>query len=105
MTQTDTGLHMRQRSRAFIVADASKPENRIVFINAGTFSSNLSVEFTASWDSVIQFCTEVPLDTYCPEVGISTRKSSREKYWPGVANDIDVRYCHGRHRRSKVYRE
>lgn len=34
LSQTDTGLHMRQRSRAFIVADASKPQNRIVFINA-----------------------------------------------------------------------
>ncbi|TDL22967.1 Neutral/alkaline nonlysosomal ceramidase [Rickenella mellea] len=32
--QTDTGLHMRQRSRAFIVADASNPSNRIVFINS-----------------------------------------------------------------------
>ncbi|KAL0955527.1 hypothetical protein HGRIS_001765 [Hohenbuehelia grisea] len=34
LAQTDTGLHMRQRSRAFIVADASKPQNRVVFINA-----------------------------------------------------------------------
>ncbi|KAF8883297.1 Neutral/alkaline non-lysosomal ceramidase-domain-containing protein [Infundibulicybe gibba] len=34
LAQTDTGLHMRQRSRAFIVADASAPSNRIVFINA-----------------------------------------------------------------------
>ncbi|GLB38061.1 putative neutral/alkaline non-lysosomal ceramidase, C-terminal [Lyophyllum shimeji] len=32
--QTDTGLHMRQRSRAFIIADASSPSNRVVFINA-----------------------------------------------------------------------
>ncbi|OSX61428.1 hypothetical protein POSPLADRAFT_1066191 [Postia placenta MAD-698-R-SB12] len=32
--QTDTGLHMRQRSRAWIVADASIPSDRIVFINA-----------------------------------------------------------------------
>ncbi|KAJ3565324.1 hypothetical protein NP233_g7696 [Leucocoprinus birnbaumii] len=32
--QTDTGLHMRQRSRAFIIADGSAPQNRIVFINA-----------------------------------------------------------------------
>jgi neutral ceramidase len=32
--QTDTGLHLRQRSRAFIVADAAAPSNRIVFINA-----------------------------------------------------------------------
>ncbi|KAL6304955.1 Neutral/alkaline nonlysosomal ceramidase [Sparassis latifolia] len=32
--QTDTGLHMRQRSRAWIVADSSEPSNRIVFINA-----------------------------------------------------------------------
>ncbi|KAF9461830.1 Neutral/alkaline nonlysosomal ceramidase [Collybia nuda] len=34
LAQTDTGLHMRQRSRAFIVADAATPNNRIVFINA-----------------------------------------------------------------------
>lgn len=34
LSQTDTGLHMRQRSRAFIVADAANPSNRIVFINA-----------------------------------------------------------------------
>lgn len=34
LAQTDTGLHMRQRSRAFIVADASNSANRIVFINS-----------------------------------------------------------------------
>ncbi|KAJ7591365.1 Neutral/alkaline nonlysosomal ceramidase [Mycena floridula] len=34
LAQTDTGLHMRQRSRAFIVADANAPSSRIVFINA-----------------------------------------------------------------------
>ncbi|KAJ3559863.1 hypothetical protein NM688_g75 [Phlebia brevispora] len=34
LPQTDIGLHMRQRSRAFIVADASNPTNRIVFINS-----------------------------------------------------------------------
>ncbi|TFK45129.1 ceramidase [Crucibulum laeve] len=34
LSQTDTGLHMRERSRAFIVADASNPNDRIVFINA-----------------------------------------------------------------------
>ncbi|KAI0077234.1 Neutral/alkaline nonlysosomal ceramidase [Panus rudis PR-1116 ss-1] len=34
LAQTDTGLHMRQRSRAWIVADASNSSNRIVFINA-----------------------------------------------------------------------
>lgn len=32
--QVGTGLHMRQRSRAFIVADAASPSNRVVFINA-----------------------------------------------------------------------
>lgn len=35
--QVDTGLHMRQRSRAFIVAEAAQPSNRIVFINSGKF--------------------------------------------------------------------
>ncbi|KJA28727.1 hypothetical protein HYPSUDRAFT_33070 [Hypholoma sublateritium FD-334 SS-4] len=34
LAQTDTGLHMRERSRAFIVADATVPSNRILFINA-----------------------------------------------------------------------
>ncbi|TFY54669.1 hypothetical protein EVJ58_g8721 [Rhodofomes roseus] len=32
--QTDTGLHMRQRSRAWIVADPAEPSSRVVFINA-----------------------------------------------------------------------
>lgn len=39
LAQTDTGLHMRQRSRAFIVADAASPTNRVVFVNAGSPSS------------------------------------------------------------------
>ncbi|KIM36782.1 hypothetical protein M413DRAFT_20430 [Hebeloma cylindrosporum] len=34
LAQTDTGLHMRERSRAFIVADGESPINRIVFINS-----------------------------------------------------------------------
>ncbi|EPQ55350.1 Neutral/alkaline nonlysosomal ceramidase [Gloeophyllum trabeum ATCC 11539] len=34
LAQTDTGLHMRQRARAWIVADASNPSDRVVYINA-----------------------------------------------------------------------
>ncbi|KAI0753569.1 Neutral/alkaline nonlysosomal ceramidase [Daedaleopsis nitida] len=34
LSQVDTGLHLRQRSRAWIIADASNSSNRIVFINA-----------------------------------------------------------------------
>ncbi|TBU52258.1 Neutral/alkaline nonlysosomal ceramidase [Dichomitus squalens] len=34
LAQTDTGLHLRQRSRAWIVADANNDTNRVVFINA-----------------------------------------------------------------------
>ncbi|KAI0740585.1 Neutral/alkaline nonlysosomal ceramidase [Earliella scabrosa] len=34
LAQVDTGLHMRQRSRAWIIADPSNPSNRVVFINA-----------------------------------------------------------------------
>lgn len=34
LPQTDTGLHMRQRSRAFIIADASNPFERVLFINS-----------------------------------------------------------------------
>jgi len=32
---------MRQRSRAFIVADASSPDDRVIFINAGMFPLDL----------------------------------------------------------------
>ncbi|KAF9525003.1 Neutral/alkaline nonlysosomal ceramidase [Crepidotus variabilis] len=34
LAQTDTGLHMRQYSRAFIIADAAATGNRVVFINS-----------------------------------------------------------------------
>ncbi|KAI0782937.1 Neutral/alkaline nonlysosomal ceramidase [Abortiporus biennis] len=34
LAQTNTGLHMRQRSRAWIIADSSNPSDRVVFINA-----------------------------------------------------------------------
>ncbi|TFK19427.1 ceramidase [Coprinopsis marcescibilis] len=38
LEQNGRGLHMRQRSRAYIVADGSAPNNRIVFINAGLYN-------------------------------------------------------------------
>jgi hypothetical protein len=47
LPQTDSGLHMRQRSRAFIVADASNSTNRFVFINAG--QSAVSICNTGSY--------------------------------------------------------
>ncbi len=34
LAQTDSGLHMRIRSRAFIVAEETNPSNRVVFVNA-----------------------------------------------------------------------
>ncbi|KAI0250039.1 Neutral/alkaline nonlysosomal ceramidase [Lactifluus subvellereus] len=34
LPQIDTGLHMRQRSRAYIIAETSNVTNRVVFINA-----------------------------------------------------------------------
>lgn len=36
LKQVDTGLHMRQRSRAFVIADSRNATNRVLFINAGT---------------------------------------------------------------------
>ncbi|KAE9385502.1 hypothetical protein BT96DRAFT_578715 [Gymnopus androsaceus JB14] len=33
LPQTDTGLHMRQRSRAFIIAEEANPSNCVLFIN------------------------------------------------------------------------
>ena len=32
-SQTNTGLHMRQRARAFVVAEAYNTSNRILFLN------------------------------------------------------------------------
>ncbi|KAI0262181.1 Neutral/alkaline nonlysosomal ceramidase [Gloeopeniophorella convolvens] len=61
LAQTDSGLHMRQRSRAFIVADASNSSNRIVFVNADiafgdtgirrSIISNLSAIFPGVYDA------------------------------------------------------
>jgi neutral ceramidase len=34
LAQTDSGLHMRQRARAFIIGEPNTPANRVVFINA-----------------------------------------------------------------------
>ncbi|KAF8589515.1 Neutral/alkaline nonlysosomal ceramidase [Ramaria rubella] len=36
LSQTDTGLHMRQRARAFVIAEASNTSNRILFLNTDT---------------------------------------------------------------------
>ena len=40
LSQTDTGLHMRQRARAFIVADAANPTDRVLFVNLGAQHSH-----------------------------------------------------------------
>ena len=34
LTQVGSGLHMRQRSRAFIIGDPNNQTSRVVFINA-----------------------------------------------------------------------
>ena len=34
MTQKGTGLHMRQRARAFIIAESADPTQRILYVNA-----------------------------------------------------------------------
>ncbi|KAJ7165659.1 Neutral/alkaline nonlysosomal ceramidase [Mycena crocata] len=34
LSQTDSGLHQRQRARAFIIGEPDTPANRVVFINA-----------------------------------------------------------------------
>jgi|SRR5882762_119322 neutral ceramidase len=46
LEQTDTGLHMRQRSRAFIIGDASKQSSRVVFINADIAMGDTGVRRT-----------------------------------------------------------
>ncbi|THU89409.1 Neutral/alkaline nonlysosomal ceramidase [Dendrothele bispora CBS 962.96] len=44
--QTDTGLHMRERSRAFIIAEEANPANRVVFINADIAMGDTGVRRT-----------------------------------------------------------
>jgi neutral ceramidase len=46
LAQTDTGLHMRQRSRAFIVGDPNNHSNRVVFINADIAMGDTAVRRT-----------------------------------------------------------
>ncbi|KAK7030958.1 hypothetical protein VNI00_013905 [Paramarasmius palmivorus] len=52
LAQTDTGLHMRQRSRAFIIAEAASSNNRIVFIN-----SDIAMGDTGVRRSIVQQLT------------------------------------------------
>ena len=46
LPQTDSGLHMRQRSRAFIIADTTNSSNRIVFINSDICMGDTGVRRT-----------------------------------------------------------
>jgi neutral ceramidase len=41
LAQTATGLHMRQRARAFIVAERASAADRILFINAAMGDSGI----------------------------------------------------------------
>lgn len=75
LAQTDTGLHMRQRSRAFIVANPSTPNNRVVFINSDI----------AMGDTAIR-------------VGIVERL---EQVYPGVYNNANIALV-GTHQHSGV---
>ncbi|KIM86048.1 hypothetical protein PILCRDRAFT_65446 [Piloderma croceum F 1598] len=46
LAQTDTGLHMRQRSRAFIIGDPTNHSSRVVFINADIAMGDTGVRRT-----------------------------------------------------------
>ncbi|KAG8902823.1 hypothetical protein FRB99_004064 [Tulasnella sp. 403] len=43
LEQTDSGLHMRQFSRAFIVADTANPSQRIVYVNSDISAGDTAV--------------------------------------------------------------
>ncbi|THH07802.1 hypothetical protein EW145_g3130 [Phellinidium pouzarii] len=55
LAQTDTGLHMRQRSRVFIIADASNPSDRILFINSDICMGDTGVRRTVVAELSSQF--------------------------------------------------
>lgn len=46
LAQTDSGLHMRQRSRAFIIGDPTNSSTRVVFINADIAMGDTGVRRT-----------------------------------------------------------
>lgn len=56
LDQVDRGLHMRTRSRAFIVAEEGSPNNRVVFINADIGMGDTGVRRTI----VQQLSTQFP---------------------------------------------
>jgi hypothetical protein len=58
LPQTASGLHMRQRSRAFIVADASNSSNRFVFINAG---QSAFCSLIRNPNSIVTACSRVDM--------------------------------------------
>ncbi|KAG9042279.1 hypothetical protein FS837_011082 [Tulasnella sp. UAMH 9824] len=43
MAQTDSGVHMRQWSRAFVIADPDDPSQRVVYINADISAGDTAV--------------------------------------------------------------
>ncbi|KAJ8591584.1 Neutral/alkaline nonlysosomal ceramidase [Rhizopogon salebrosus TDB-379] len=61
LAQTDTGLHMRQRSRAFIVADVSNPSERVLFINSDICMGDTGIRRT-----ILSSLASVYGDLYTP---------------------------------------
>ncbi|EJD08259.1 Neutral/alkaline nonlysosomal ceramidase [Fomitiporia mediterranea MF3/22] len=55
LAQTDRGLHMRQRSRAFVIADANDPSSRVIFINADIAMGDTGVRRTIVSELTSQF--------------------------------------------------
>ncbi|KAG8961490.1 hypothetical protein FRC03_005332 [Tulasnella sp. 419] len=43
LDQNDAGIHMRQRSRAYIIADSADPTQRVVFVNSDISSGDTAV--------------------------------------------------------------
>jgi neutral ceramidase len=85
LAQTDTGLHMRQRSRAWIVADASNPTDRFVYINAGG-----SVELLASF--CLNKCLTICLsDIAMGDTGVRRSIVAQlSALYPGLYNNANI---------------
>ncbi|KAJ8515814.1 hypothetical protein ONZ45_g6805 [Pleurotus djamor] len=93
LAQVGSGLHMRQRSRAFIVAEASNPSNRVVFINAdmsGCFDDLTPTHFGDSMDGAFS-------DTGVRRSIISQLSSQ----FPGVYTNDNIAFV-GTHQHSGV---
>ena len=89
---------MRQRSRAFIIADANDPSSRVLFINAGSSFLSIPSRFTTLSTDGISFRSDIAMG----DTGVRrTIVSELSSQFPGLYSDSNIAFV-GTHQHSGV---